>query len=229
MSSVPHPPTLGDALGLGHLTPTPPLRERVYQTLEKLMVDGILPHGLHLVEDDLAQRLGVSRNPIREALQRLEHEGFVQRDPGRGAFVHSPSMREIDEVFYVRTILESESARLAAPRITDSELSALAEVLKLGETAVEQKDAGELLELNERFHDIIILAADNSVMAKMMISLRQRIRWYFSSVVVARAHDSWSQHAEIYQALREHDADGAHALMAEHVGQTRQTIQETKE
>lgn len=217
-------PIVNDEFGLGQLQPSPPLRERVYETLEKLMVDGVLPSGMHLVEDDLAQRLGVSRNPVREALQRLSHEGFVERQPGRGAFVHSPSRQEIDDVFHVRTLLESDSARLAAGRITDAELDMLRAILTLGEAAVEQKNAVELLELNERFHDVIILAAGNAIMAKMMVSLRQRIRWYFSSVVVSRAPGSWSQHEEIYQSLRDHDAARAADLMGEHVGHTRQTI-----
>jgi DNA-binding GntR family transcriptional regulator len=210
------------------LAPAPSLQERVYRELERLMVDGALKPGFHLVEDDLASRLGVSRNPIREALQRLASEGFVDRQPGRGAFVRSPGAHEIDEVFHVRTLLESESARLAAERISPAELEELAHILDLGDAAVRNGDASQLLELNERFHGIIVSAADNSVMAKMMVSLRLRIRWYFSAVVVTRSAGSWDQHAEIYRALRDGDGEKAAARMAEHVRQTAQTIRDRR-
>jgi DNA-binding GntR family transcriptional regulator len=218
-----------DDVRIEQLAPAPSLQERVYRELERLMVDGALKPGFHLVEDDLASRLGVSRNPIREALQRLASEGFIDRQPGRGAFVRSPSAREIDEVFHVRTLLESDSARLAAQRISADELEELAHTLELGEAAVRDGDASRLLELNERFHGIIVSAADNSVMAKMMVSLRLRIRWYFSSVVVTRAADSWEQHAEIYRALRDGDGEKAASCMADHVRQTAQTIRDQRE
>jgi DNA-binding GntR family transcriptional regulator len=218
-------PVAPELLNITGFEPATPLPERVYETLEQSIVDGILRPGMHLVEDDLARRLGVSRNPVRQALQRLAHEGFVKRQPGKGAFVHSPSPQEIDDIFHVRTLLESDCARLAAERITDSGLQELGRILDLGRAAVELEDAGQLLELNDLFHGVIIRAANNPVMERLMISLRRRIRWYFSSVVVTRATGSWKQHEEIYHALRARDGDTCAALMAVHVGQTLEKIQ----
>lgn len=205
-----------------------PLRERVYKALEEAIVDGIFPPGIHLREDALAKRLGVSRNPVREALQTLVHDGLVDHRPGKGVFVHDPSQHEVEEVFHTRALLESDSARLAADRISEADLSLLEELLNLGQSAVEAQDARALLELNERFHTVIIAAADNSIMARMMTTLQRRIRWYFSRVVVTRAVDSWDQHLEIFEALRDRDAEKAAQCMAAHVMQTGETIRDTR-
>lgn len=225
MTVAPPPSTANDLSDIVGIQRSTPLPERVYDTLEKSIVDGILRPDMHLVEDDIARRLGVSRNPVRQALQRLAHEGFVQLQPGRGAFVHSPSAQEIDDIFHVRMLLESDCARLAAERITEAGLQELRGILGLSKAAVEGEDAGQLLELNDRFHGVIIRAANNPVMERLMISLRRRNRWYFSSVVVTRATGSWKQHEEIYQALCVRDGDACAALMAVHVGQTLEKIQ----
>jgi|SRR5680860_87739 len=91
-----------------------PLRERVYEELEELIVYGRLAPGEHLVEVAVAKRLGVSRIPVREALQLLHRDGWVDLRPRQGAFVHQPTLEEVEDAFSVRTILEVESARLAA-------------------------------------------------------------------------------------------------------------------
>ena len=91
-----------------------PLRQSVYDALIDLIVSGELPPGQHMVETDLARQLGVSRQPIREALHRMEAEGWVDLRPSQGAFVHVPTDSEVDELLDVRALLEAETARLAA-------------------------------------------------------------------------------------------------------------------
>ena len=93
-----------------------PLRQSVYDALIDLIVGGELPPGQHMVETDLARQLGVSRQPIREALHRMEAEGWVDLRPSQGAFVHVPTDSEVDELLDVRALLEAETARLAAAR-----------------------------------------------------------------------------------------------------------------
>lgn len=202
------------------------LRERVYDALAGGIIDGSLEPDSHLREDELARQLGVSRNPVREALQRLMHDGLVDHRQGKGIFVHAPTLREVEEVFHVRALLESDSARLAAVRINEAELEQMRELLKLGEDAVEKKDAATLLELNEQFHNAILTAADNSTMAKLMVGLQRRIRWYFAGVVVHRSGGSWHQHEAIYEAIRAGDGERAAQLMAEHVSQTGSAIRD---
>src|SRR5437879_9700100 len=89
-----------------------PLRERVYEALLELIVTRSLKPGQHLVETELARLLGVSRQPVREALQRLNTEGWVDLRPAQGAFVHDPTEEEADQLLVVRGLLEAEAARL---------------------------------------------------------------------------------------------------------------------
>src|SRR5262245_10620454 len=94
-----------------------PLRHRIRVQLEGLIMTGALPPGTRLIEGELAQRLGVSRGPVRETLQLLATDGFVDLRPRQGAFVHMPTLKEVGDFYDVRGALECESARLAATRI----------------------------------------------------------------------------------------------------------------
>ena len=201
-----------------------PLRESVRAALEEMVVDGVLRPGQHLAEEELAQRLGVSRNPIREGLNQLATAGFVELRPGKGAFVRVPAMREIDEVFHLRMLLEAESAKLAAERISDQRLQELTEVLQVGQGAVATGNPQQLLDLNARFHNIIIEAADNAVMATTLSGLARRIRWYFAAVVVSRSPVSWHEHQDVLDALAARDGAAAAQVMWDHIGHTREAL-----
>jgi DNA-binding GntR family transcriptional regulator len=129
----------GDApvfLAPGPLSHAPPLRQRVYEALEELIIYGAFTPGQHLVETELAKRLGVSRNPVREALQLLSTDGWVDLRPRHGAFVHVPTDEEVDEVFDVRRALEVKSARLAAEKATPDSVASLRERLRVGTDAL---------------------------------------------------------------------------------------------
>src|ERR671915_2068599 len=94
------------------------LRDRVYEALEELIIYGALAPGEHLVEAEIAKQLGISRIPVREGLQLLARDGWIDLRPRQGAFVHQPGTREVDDVFTVRTLLEVESTKLAAGKAT---------------------------------------------------------------------------------------------------------------
>src|SRR3954471_3631124 len=113
-----------------------PLRDRVYGALLELITTRALLPGQHLVESELAGHLGVSRQPVREALQRLNTEGWVDLRPAQGAFVHEPTEDEADQLLTVRTLLEAEAARLAAVSAGPSGVEALEELCAKGERAV---------------------------------------------------------------------------------------------
>src|ERR1700726_3681126 len=121
-----------------------PLRQSVYDALIELIVGGELPPGQHMVETDLARQLGVSRQPIREALHRMEAEGWVDLRPSQGAFVHVPTDSEVDELLDVRALLEAETARLAAARQVEgsspAQLTRLREICREGQAAAEAGD-----------------------------------------------------------------------------------------
>src|SRR5512146_2630175 len=126
-----------------------PLRQSVYDALIDLIVGGELPPGQHMVETDLARQLGVSRQPIREALHRMEAEGWVDLRPSQGAFVHVPTDSEVDELLDVRALLEAETARLAAvgrgtqaPQARQGQLARLRDICRQGEAAADADDFG---------------------------------------------------------------------------------------
>lgn len=199
----------------------PPLRQQVYETLEALIIYGGLGPGQHLVESDLAKRLGVSRIPVREALQLLHRDGWVDLRPRQGAFVHQPTVREADEVFSVRTLLEVESTRLAATRVTDEHVQKLSEVLGTGTKALRVADERELVKLNSEFHGHVTDMAGNQVLADILHRLDKRIRWYFAPVAMARGASSWKEHAAIVDALASKDSDRAAEAMRNHAEATR--------
>src|SRR5882757_4941425 len=109
-----------------------PLRERVYDALLGLITSRAQRPGQHLVETELAGRLGVSRQPVREALQRLSTEGWIDLRPALGAFVHIPTVEEADQLLAVRTMLETESARIAAANAEPESIARLRELCEQG-------------------------------------------------------------------------------------------------
>jgi DNA-binding GntR family transcriptional regulator len=198
-----------------------PLRQRIYETLEELIIFGALRPGQHLVESRLAHRLGVSRVPIREALQLLYSDGWVDLRPHQGAFVHEPTVQEVDEVFTVRTLLEVESARLAAMNVTKESLQSISELIELGTTALENADEKGLIGLNSAFHARVSEIAGNQVLAELIARLDKWIRWYFAPVVSERGRDSWREHTELVEAVAARDSDRAAEVMRAHTEMTR--------
>src|SRR5215831_2119858 len=129
-----------------------PLRQSVYESMVELVISGRLKPGQHLVETELARLLGVSRQPVREALHRLAAGGWVDLRPNQGAFVHVPTDQEVDELLDVRELLEVETARLAARAATDGDLARLRAICRDGEAAVAAGDTERFVSLNNSFH-----------------------------------------------------------------------------
>jgi DNA-binding GntR family transcriptional regulator len=203
------------------LEKTAPLRQQVYETLEELIIYGILTPGQHLVEADLAKRLGVSRIPVREALQLLHSNGWVELRQRQGAFVHRPTLEEVDEVFSIRTLLEVESARIAAKNATEDSLRELRKTVKAGAKALAAGDEEALVRLNSAFHAQVTALAGNRVLAEMIGRLDKRIRWYFAPVARSRGEASWKEHEELIDALESGDSRRAAKTMRKHAELTR--------
>jgi DNA-binding GntR family transcriptional regulator len=198
-----------------------PLRDRVYETLEELIIYRALAPGQHLVEADIAKRLDVSRIPVREAFQLLARDGWIDLRPHQGAFVHRPTSREVDDVFSVRTLLEVEATRLAASKATHDSIPALREILRTGRESLVRADERALVMLNSQFHSHITQMGENEVLAGLIARLDKRIRWYFARVVMSRGSNSWKEHAEIVEAVAARDPDRASEAMRRHAERTR--------
>jgi DNA-binding GntR family transcriptional regulator len=198
-----------------------PLRQSVYEALVELVVEGRLRPGQHLVETELARQLGVSRQPVREALHRLEAEGWVDLRPNQGAFVHVPTDEEVDQLLDVRELLEVETARLAAAAATDGQLARLRLICHEGEAAVEAGDTGRFVAVNTQFHAELAGVAGNAVLAELADIVGRRVRWYYRQVAPVRGHESCAEHRDLVEAIENGDAERASAIARKHTERTR--------
>ena len=198
-----------------------PLRQSVYDALIDLIVGGELQPGQHMVETDLARQLGVSRQPIREALHRMEAEGWVDLRPSQGAFVHVPTDSEVDELLDVRALLEAETARLAARTSSPAQVARLREICLEGKAAAAADDFGEAVTVNSLFHAEIAAIGGNAVLAELADIVGRRVQWYYRLVAPERGPGSWTEHDELIDAIEENDADRAESLARKHTERTR--------
>ena len=198
-----------------------PLRQSVYDALIDLIVSGELPPGQHLVETDIARQLGVSRQPIREALHRMEAEGWVDLRPSQGAFVHVPTDSEVDELLDVRELLETETTRRAARLAGADDVARLRAICQEGAAAAAADDVARAVAANNAFHAEIAALAGNVVLADLASIVSRRVQWYYRLVAPARGQDSWAEHTEQIEAIEAHDEDRAQALAHQHTEQTR--------
>jgi DNA-binding GntR family transcriptional regulator len=203
-----------------------PLREAVYDALTEMIISRELQPGTHLVESELATQLGVSRQPVREALQRLQTEGWVDLRPALGAFVHVPTDAEADQLLAVRTLLEAESARLAAQNATPEKVDQLWDVQRSGEEALAADDQEGLVTANAALHANVVAMSGNSVLADLIASVDRRVRWYYLPIARTRGKDAWDEHAELIDAIARHDSGRAGDLMQRHTERTREFYHE---
>lgn len=194
-----------------------PLREVIAEEIKSAIVSGRLQPGERLVEDRLAEELGVSRNPVREALRILGSQGFVEVVPRRGASVADLSAKEGHDLFEVRRPLEALAARLAATRATRTQIEELERLLDRGLTAAGSSRSDGLPELNTAFHQAIIDIAGNPHLSEVVRSLRDRIQWIYSAGVQARGPHSWEEHRAIFEAISQGDPDLAAVKAEEHI------------
>ncbi|MFF2655580.1 GntR family transcriptional regulator [Streptomyces sp. NPDC058045] len=203
-----------------------PLRERVYEALLELIVSRALRPGQHLVENELVGQLGVSRQPVREALQRLNTDGWVDLRPAQGAFVHQPTEGEADQLFVVRGLLEAEAARLAAAKATPEAAERLRALCEEGERALAADDIDAVVAANGAFHAYVMELAANSVLAELSAQVDRRVRWYYTPVARTRGARSWSEHRELIAAIEAGDEQRAQQVMRGHTEHTRTTYHE---
>ncbi|GAA1025865.1 MULTISPECIES: GntR family transcriptional regulator [Amycolatopsis] len=203
-----------------------PLRQVVYDALAELIINRTLEPGQHLVEADLAEYLGVSRQPVREALQRLQSEGWVDLRPAQGAFVHLPTDEEADQLLGVRAVLETHSARLAAACATDEDIKRLWELQDVGMKALAADDGERLVAANADLHSYITELTGNAVLSELIGLVDRRVRWYYTPIARPRGRDAWQEHAALIEAIAAHNVDKAEKIMAQHTERTRRAFHE---
>jgi DNA-binding GntR family transcriptional regulator len=200
--------------------------ERVAGTLRAAILHGELPAGARLGEVELAERLGVSRTPVREALSRLAAEGLVDVTANRGARVATWTVAELEGVFDLRTVLEPELTAHAVPAATPADAAELdrlaARMLDVGCPGPDQ-DLDALVPLNRAFHDRLVALAGQPALAAALAAAVQTpiVRRNFHTYDEASLRRSLAHHVEIAAAVRAGDAGWARAVMTAHIRNAR--------
>lgn len=202
-----------------------PLREIVFETLREAIIQGNLEPGERLMEIQLAEEMGVSRTPVREAIRKLELEGFVVMVPRKGAYVAGISVKDIADVFEVRAALEGLAASLAAERATAEELEEMERVsLHIYEAGDSQINS--VVERDADFHDLIYKASRNQRLIQIITLLKEQIqRFRITSLSQpGRLKHAVDEHKGIIEAISEHNVELAGLLAREHIETAEQTF-----
>ena len=192
---------------------------KIRDSLEQRIVEGELGNGKRLDETELSSFYGVSRTPVREALQRLAESGLAEHLPRRGTFVRSPSLSQLVEMFEVMAELECMAIRLAARRATAKDIDALEKDNETCRAAVAADDTKKYYEVNARLHGRIYQMSGNSFLASEARRLHDRLRPFrrLQLRVRGRMEESMAEHDIILAALRDGDADRAMETMKKHI------------
>lgn len=200
--------------------------ERVVTRVREMILDGRLTPGARLGEAELAGRLGVSRTPVREALNRLGAEGLVEHVPNRGARVATWTVAEIESVFELRSALEPRLTALAVVAATEQDIDTLADLaeqmLAVGIPGPQQ-DRDAVVPLNRAFHDHLVRLADHSALASALATAVKAPmqRRNFATYDERTMRRSLAHHVEIVDAIRAGDPAWAQAVMTAHIHNAR--------
>lgn len=188
-----------------------PLRDVVFNTLRQAILTGELKPGERLMEIHLANRLGVSRTPIREAIRKLELEGLVTMIPRRGAEVSQITEKSMNDVLEVRRALDALCAELACDRISDEELDNLGKACTAFEQAVRTRDIRKIAQADVALHDIIVQATGNQRLIQLVNNLSEQMyRYRFEYIKDFSQHERLiEEHRIIYQSIVNKDKETA--------------------
>ena len=196
-----------------------PLREIVYEQLKMQILTGQITPGTRMMEVELADEMGVSRTPVREAIRKLEKEGLVTIEPRRGAYASDISVKDMVDTLEVREDLESFAAYLAAQRMTEEQIAELTEITDKYSEAINNSDTENMIHYDEMFHKYIVACSGNKTLIQISetvqeLALRFRYLYYDD---LSRYGSMPMQHREIIQAFRGGDAESARQSACNHV------------
>ena len=203
-----------------------PLREVVCESLREAIRNGVLKPGERIMEIQLAEELGVSRTPVREAIRKLELEGYVVMMPRRGTYVASMSIRDINEIFEIRTALESLSNGLAADHITDDELEHLQRLLVIIGGYIKEGNIEKIVETDIEFHDLMYHAARNERLVGIISNLRDQLTRFrtLSMSYPGRLEETLDEHRLIVEAIANGDRRAASKAAERHMENSEKTL-----
>mgnify|MGYP000954294396 CR=1 FL=1 len=203
-----------------------PLREVIFNTLRDAIIVGELKPGERLMEVQLAEKMGVSRTPVREAIRKLELEGLVNMVPRKGAHVADLSVKDIMDVLEVRASLDGLATFLAAQRITEDELKELKRVQEQFTNYVGKDNLQGSIKKDVEFHDIIYRSSRNEKLIQIANNLREQVQRF--RVIYLKDYSSTKElikeHADIYEAILARDPETAQKVAQRHIKNQEETI-----
>lgn len=196
-----------------------PLRDVVFQTLRDAILSGELPAGERLMEVQLAEKLGVSRTPVREAIRKLELEGLVKMIPRKGAQVEEITRKDLQDVLEVRCALEELAVELACKNMGEQQIKALKKNIIKFRDAIRRRDITELAQEDVAFHDIIFHATNNERLVQILSHLREQMyRYRVQYLKEEKVHEKLAkEHEEIVKYLEKKQIEQAKQAICSHI------------
>ena len=203
-----------------------PLRDVVFNTLRQAILRGELKPGERLMEIQLANKLGVSRTPVREAIRKLELEGLVLMIPRKGAEVADISEKSLKDVLEVREALEELAARLACDKITKEGINRLKEAAQDFRSALKSNDITQMAEADVRFHDVICNTTENQKLGQLLNNLREQMyRYRIEYLKDQHVYEKLlSEHEEIIRHIEKGEKDEAARVVSRHIENQAQAV-----
>ena len=204
-----------------------PLREIVYEELKAQILKGDIKPGTRMMEVELAEVLGVSRTPVREAIRKLEKEGLVKIEPRRGAYASELSVKDMVDILEVRQSMEGLAAYYCAQRINDEQKEQLRDYALAFNKAVEEGVYEDMISYDTKFHHLIVECCDNDILVHMVEQLQElvlRFRYLYYSDF-KRAEQMPAEHHEIFEAVASGDAERAREAAALHINRLKDMVE----
>lgn len=200
--------------------------EEIYSEIKRALIKGDLEPGQKISEPELALRFRASRSPIREALVRLEHEGFVERTPNGRIRVVALDVDDLEQLYVLRASIEGLAALLATPRLRTIDLERMTEHVDEMDRCVKKRDAAGAIAAGQEFHDVIMRECGNRPVVEMLEGLRARISRFRSVVASFREYDPdrVAEHRRILKAMYLRKPDTAQAEMMKHVARSAEVL-----
>ena len=196
-----------------------PLREIVYEELKMQILTGKITPGTRMMEVELAESMGVSRTPIREAIKKLEQEGLVTIEPRKGAYASQISVKDMVDILEVRQDMEGLAAQMAAYRMTPSQMEELEVIAIAYNKAVEEGNMADMIRYDTQFHNLIVESCNNAILTMMINQLQElllRFRYvYYDNI--QRAEKMPSEHFMIMEDIKGGRSDAARAAAEMHI------------
>jgi DNA-binding GntR family transcriptional regulator len=211
---------------LGGIGQRKSLGQHVFENLKQAVMKGKIVPGSRLIESRLAETLGISRTPVREAIHKLEREGYMKKLPRGGFVVLGFSKEDIEETFGIRSVLESYAARLAAVNHEEKALKPLEDKINAYQKCLDKNDLGSLPKINTEFHDLLYDLSRSPRLVKMINDLKDQIYRYRKVILKNEelARISNEDHKRMLEYIRRRDGEGVEKLVRDHLIRGQQAV-----